>query len=293
MRVPYAVHVIVRFPAYRQYTAARIEVNDAMMALLIGARLGQHALSNTPASPEVLLPTLFGQISGIARLNRTAGDAAQLLADAERHLAYMAIPYALTVHSSFLVQAAAMLRDDGRDEDSAVHAIPRQEDLTKLSLETAHEYIAERCDENLDGNLLPLFDLTRRIRNRIVHFNGVAGSRLSADYRKLSVDTRAGWEELARRPLGDAIESGRLEVAEGELIAVLAISHHLTRRINDLLARTLSREYWATTAVRDYREMYPRRFAERDRRLRRVIGHASRLYAPLRLTEAELRAAGA
>jgi hypothetical protein len=35
--------VIVHFPAYRRFSEARIEADDAMMVLLIGARLGEHA----------------------------------------------------------------------------------------------------------------------------------------------------------------------------------------------------------------------------------------------------------
>lgn len=81
----------MRYPAYRRYSEARIAVNDAMMALLIGARLGEHALGNSAASPSARLPELFGRIEGIQRLNRTAGDAAVLLARAEEHLVHMAI----------------------------------------------------------------------------------------------------------------------------------------------------------------------------------------------------------
>jgi hypothetical protein len=114
-------------------------VNDAMMALLIGARLGEHALSTSAASPDALLPDLFGQIPGIERLNRTAGDAARLLRDAETHLAYMAIPYALTIHGAFLVSVCEMVRAAGRDEIGGDYDHPRVHDPTKLSLENGHE----------------------------------------------------------------------------------------------------------------------------------------------------------
>jgi len=284
--------VLVRFPAYRRYSEARIEVNDAMMALLIGARLGEHALRTSAADPSALLPSLFGQIAGIARVNRTAGDAARLLGDAEKHLAYMAIPYALTVHSAFLVSAARMLRDDRRDEPSHDYSVPRQGDLTKLSLDIAHEYIAARGVVGLDDTLLALFHVARRIRNRIVHFNGSAGSRLAADYKTLPKAARASWEDLAGRPLPAAISAGRLELAEGELVATLAISRHLAQETNSLLAHSLSRPYWARVVIDDYRSAYPQRFGERDRRVRRVLGHAERLYRPLKLSEAELTQAG-
>jgi hypothetical protein len=283
--------MIVRFPAYRRFSEARIEANDAMMALLIGARLGRHALETSAASPEALLPSLFGQICGIGRLNRTAGDSARLLAGAERHLAYMAIPYALAVHGSFMVAAAQMVRDDGRDPVTNRYALPHHEDPTKLSLEIAHEYITERCGVKLDGTLLPLFHIARRIRNRIIHFAGVPGSRLATEYRSLSSEARDSWEHLAGRPLLDALGSKRLTLCDGELIAVLGVSRNLVQEINDLLAQTLSRAYWASLAVGDYRENHPERFGERDRQLRRVRGYAQHFYKPLRLTDDELATA--
>jgi len=284
--------VIIRFPAYRRFSEARIEVNDAMMALLIGARLGEHALSTTAASPDALLPSLFGRIPGIERFNRTAGDAAKLLAGAEEHLAYMAIPYALAIYGSFLVGAAGMLREDMRDMPGRPYRLQRQDDLTKLSLELSHEYIAERCGATLDGTMLPLFHVARRVRNRVVHFGGAVGSHLLGDYRALSPDVRSSWERLAGRSLPAAVDSGRLALRDGELIAVLAITRNLGHAVNDLLARTLSRGYWARLAVSDYRASYPERFGERDRRLRRLRGHANRLYGPLRLSDEELLDAG-
>jgi hypothetical protein len=284
--------MMVRFPAYRQFSDARVEINDAMMALLIGARLGEHALRTSAASPDVRLPALFGQIEGIHRVNRTAGDAATLLAGAEQHLAYMAIPYALSVHGAFIARAAEMLRDDGRDEASQQHQFARQADLAKLSLENAHEYVAERClGRALDADLLSLFHMCRRVRNRIVHFGGAAGSRLASEYRNLSQDARDSWENLAGRSLPAAVVRGRLELGEGELVVVLAISRHLGQEVNGLLARTLSREYWAKLAVCDYRESHPERFGQRNRRARRLLGHADRLYRPLALTAEELLAA--
>jgi hypothetical protein len=61
----------LKFPAYRRYHDARVAASDSLMALLIGARLGQHALSTSPADPKSHLPDLFGLIPGIERVNRT------------------------------------------------------------------------------------------------------------------------------------------------------------------------------------------------------------------------------
>ena len=283
--------MILRFPAYRRYSDARVEVNDAMMALLIGARLGEHALSTSAADPDALLPSLFGQIPGIARLNRTAGDAAGLLAEAEVHLASMAIPYTLAVHGAFLAAAAQMVRDAGLDQRDAAFEVKRCGDLHKLPLDTGHEYIAERCRGQTNPALLSLFHIARQLRNRIIHSNRTPGSRLLQEFRTLQPAARESWEGLAGRPLTAAVASGRLEPKEGELVAVLAVSRHLVQDINTLLARKLSREYWARVAVADYRALHPQRFGERARRLRRLQGHAASFYAHLGLTEDELKAA--
>jgi hypothetical protein len=282
--------VSVGFPAYRQYSNARIEVNDAMMALLIGARLGEHALSTSAASPDVRLPTLFGQIASIRRFNRTAGDAARLLGTAEVHLAYMAIPYVLAVHSTLIESVAQMVRDDGKDE-AGTFEIKRVSDLSKLSLSNGHEYIVERCGRSLDTDLLPLFHLTRAIRNQIVHAGGNCGSRLPRVYRALPPRSEASWENLAGRSLSDAMASGRLDLREGELVAVLAVSHYTARALNDLIAGTLSREYWARLAVEDYRRAHPDRYGPQATRLRRLKGHTRQHYRRLGLTDAELLAA--
>lgn len=90
------------------------------------------------------------------------------------------------------------------------------------------------------------------------------------------------------RPLLDVLRSKRLTLGDGELIAVLGVSRNLVQEINDLLAQTLSRTYWASLAVGDYRESHPDRFGERDRQLRRVRGYAQHFYKPLRLTDDEL-----
>lgn len=188
--------MLIRFPAYRHYTTARIEANDAMMALLIGARLGQHALATSAAGDDVRLPSLFGRIPAIERLNRTTAEAAALLDEAERHLAYMAIPYVLSAHGALLVDVAEMLRNDGRDDEAQRYRLPWQGDLAKLALEIGHEYVAERAGGTLDENLLILFHFTRRVRNRIIHSAGEAGSRLPAEYRSLPGAVRQSWARL-------------------------------------------------------------------------------------------------
>jgi hypothetical protein len=260
------------------------------MALLIGARLGEHALSNSAADPGAHLPELFGRIAGIARVNRTVADAARLLRDAEHHLASMGIPYVLGVQGAFLSDAIAMLREDGKDDESGSWSIPWRQDPNDVSLSEIHEYVAERCGRGLPAELLELFHLARRIRNRVVHFAGEAGSRLPGDYRKLPREAKARWEEVAGRPLTVSAD-GRLELSEGELVAVLATTYRLAQAVNEMLVATLSREYWARAIVADYQTLEPQRFGEQAQRMRRLMGHARVYYGAISVTKDELQAA--
>ena len=166
--------------------------------------------------------------------------------------------------------------------------LDRQSDLAQLSLDIAHEYVEERCRLDLDPTLLQLFHLSRRLRNRIIHFSGVAGSRLLGEYRQLPKPARESWERLAKRPLTQAVIDDRLALREGELIAVLATSRHLAQEVSNLLAHTIDRDVWTDIAIADYRASHAQNFGERDSRERRVKGFAARFYSPLKLTVDEI-----
>lgn len=279
----------IDFPAYRNYHEARVAVSDAQMALLIGARLGQHVLRGTRADPRSHLPALFNEVTGIERVNRTVADSERLLQASEHHLASMGIPYVLGVQSAFLSDCIDMLREDGKDKESDHWAVPWRPDPRGVPLSDGHEYIAERCGADLPTDLLETMQLARRIRNRILHFAGRAGSRLPGEYRTLSRPTRERWESFTGRPL-QVDRRGTLELSEGELIAVLATTRHLAAVINDLLAETISRPHWARLAVQDYRANQPQRFGEKAQRTRRLMSHARVFYGPLALTPEELEA---
>src|SRR4051794_8865769 len=91
-----------------------------MVALMLGARLGQDQLREAGGPPDAKLPELFGEVPGIRMLNRTAEDAAGLLSDAEGHLASMGVPYVLGVHAVLMSAVITMLREDGHDDPNAV-----------------------------------------------------------------------------------------------------------------------------------------------------------------------------
>jgi hypothetical protein len=164
--------ILILFPAYRTYQEARIAANDAMMALLIGSRLGAHTLELNAGSPH-LIPEIFPGVNGAKRLNRTVADAQSLMRSSEKYLAYMAIPFVLSVHATLLVAAVRMIREDGKDQSS--------DDPTKISLDELHERIEGLWPSSLPAGDLRLFHFSRYLRNRIIHFGGAAGSNLRTD----------------------------------------------------------------------------------------------------------------
>jgi hypothetical protein len=183
---------LILFPAYRVYQEARIAANDAMMALLIGSRLGAHTLELNAGSPH-LIPEIFPGVNGAKRLNRTVADAQSLMRSSEKYLAYMAIPFVLSVHATLLVAAIRMIREDGKDQST--------DDPTKISLDELHERIEGLC---LRAYPLETFDFSISpgiFRNRIIHFGGAAGSNLRTEYAGLGTSLRKYWEGLAGRPL--------------------------------------------------------------------------------------------
>src|SRR6266571_6922255 len=102
----------VKFPAYRRYTAARQEANNAMIALLAGSRLAAHTLQLTAGSTS-LLPQIFPAIPHIRHFNLQTETARQLLLDADSHLGAVAVPYALAVHEDYVMSCLSLLKSIG------------------------------------------------------------------------------------------------------------------------------------------------------------------------------------
>src|SRR5215475_4717105 len=84
----------VRFAEYRRYEARRVEVRNAMMALLAGAGMASHLLQLTRGSRH-LLPEGFPRVPHIGRFNLRTEVARQILDAADTHLGAMSVPYGL------------------------------------------------------------------------------------------------------------------------------------------------------------------------------------------------------
>lgn len=278
----------IQFPAYRHFEASRIAMNDAAMSLVVGLRLGGVLLDQAPALERGRhLPDLFGYVPDIKRLNRTAEDAAVLLRDSERHVAYMGIPFVLSVYHSLTVKAVRFLELDGK-----FAGISGTSDAT-IKLEHVHGLLAGEGGLSLPRVEVQMLDFVRQVRNRIVHYEGTPGSRLRGAYLALPKEARDLWERWTARQFTEALSDGPrpMELRAVDLTPALALTKRLGKAINGELGRTISRSLWAKVVIEDYRDMEPDRFRNRGMRLRRIRGLARHLYADLGLSDDELQVA--
>lgn len=281
----------ILFPGWREYKAARTEANDAMMALLVAARIGAHTLESSPARPNVLLSDLYGSIRGIGRLDVTVGRGGELMGTAERHLAFMGIPFCLAVHDALTQRVIDLLRAGGRDAPAATWKHPYVKKPGEVGLARVHAYISERVGVPLDPTDAELFRLVNRLRNRIVHHAGVANQPLLDEYEAGWSNARPEWESLTGRALSiDA--DGVLQLGESEIVAAFALLDRLAHQINSALhPPVISREFWADVVVEDFRSRNRRSFGQPAIRMRKLAGQARTFYSSIGLTDADLEAA--
>jgi len=270
----------VKFPAFRQHELARIEANDAMVALLVGRGLATHTLDLLRGS-TVGLPQAFPEVPFVQKLNRSIPEAQDLLSSSERHLAYMSIPFALSVHHQFAKTAARLLSGSGDDGQTV--------DDARLDLDQIHGFLEELSTTSFDEAEVHQFQFARRLRNRILHFGGTPGTHLRTYYhQEMSDAARAEWERRAgREPM--LTPGVPLELGAGELFATLGCAKALADAINTVLQPVLPRAQWADMAVDDWANRPNAK--PKPNPIGGIIRYTRRLYGPLELTDAEVLAA--
>lgn len=282
----------IRFPAWRNYNAARIEANDATMALLIASRFGADTLGSSLALPEAPLAVVYGKIAGIHRMNVTVGRAAELMGSAERHLAFAAIPFVFSIHDALMQAMIQMLRDAGVDYSSP-HWTPKyawRSKVKDIGLARSHGYIEERIGSTITAADAQMFQLANTVRNRIIHHAGHSSAYLEKTYATGWSGGRAAWEALTGRPLVTTAD-GRLRLGEPEIVATLAVSKRIADQLNHYMhPPCVSRDHWCSVVVEDFRLVNKQRFNQRHARGRPLLGHARTFYSSLNLGQAELEA---
>jgi len=216
--------------AYSKFTDARIKANDAMIALLIGSRLSSITIHGLDLSEGELLKAYFNEINlqGHERFNLTSSEALRVLSDAENHLAYMAIPYTLSIYERFVRDVIKILKASECDSIKLM----RDDEIRDLKLDKMHAIIFTELKIRFDPIDDGLFNVIRQIRNRIMHSGGTSGSHVISEYKNMKKEYKAEWERLAGRPLTSALKDGRFVFNDGELFATLAICQRLVNQIN-------------------------------------------------------------
>ena len=270
----------IRFPAYRNYEASRIEANNAMMALLAGSRLAANTLLLTEGS-HALLPTMFPRVPHIRRFNLTTEAARQLLLDADSHLGAVAVPYALAVHEDFIMTAISMLKDAG---------IPIQSQKKAVKAWNMHEAFFRTCGTSSQSPAIEHFHLLRCMRNAQIHEAGKVTKDLADLITHLSATAVTAWQHLTGRVPGDVVATGRVVFGASDIFAAFAVTKELGRQANAALGSSLPRAEWAEVAVRDFTAATSRT-RNSDQWMRGLRGYARDNYKPLQLTDSELDAA--
>lgn len=271
----------VRFPAYRDYYDNRVEVNDAMAALLVGSRLAGHTLSLTAGSTATL-GQLFPAVEHIDRFNLRSDRARDFLNSADHHIASVAIPYALATHEDFVTGMIELLKSEGKT--IIEHGKP-------IRAWNMHTVLFETCGVP-DPESVQTFHVLREMRNCITHAGGGVGQKLRDAVAGMGAAARSAWADinLGAAPEGIEDENGRLALTAEHVFTAFAVTKRLGREINAALAQALDKSTWARMAVEDYhaQSSKPRNSAAWRRSL---VGYVRYFYAAANLEEQDLESA--
>lgn len=270
---------LVHFPAYRAFDDLRVVANDALMALLIGGRVGRAALAE--ADPDSWLPDVV-PVEDVRRLHLRVGASSELIESSEKYLSIMGIPFTLSVYQGYLGNVIKFLQTAEVDQSGR--------NPFKFMLDEMHPHLKE-CGVSLESDLCRLFEVVRLMRNRILHAAGIQGSLVRSAYKQLPKPARGWWEERTGREIEFDGSGEMLNLGPPELIGSLALTKELGRQTNEGLIPIIPREMWAFIVVEDYRSCHPDKFKLKPQVFRSLKGYSNNLYAPLALSEEELGSA--
>ena len=236
----------ILFRTYRDYVDNRIEVNNAMMALLAGSRLAAHTLSLTVGSTTTLAQ-LFPAVEHIERFNLRSDSARQLLADADQHMASVAIPYALATHEEFVMDMLKLLSAEGRT------LITHGKQVKAWHM---HSVLFETCRYAEPVEWMQTFHVLREVRNSIIHAGGAVDTRLTDAIDAMGPAARSGWSKLnlSTQPESLIGDNGRLALTAGNVFTAFALTKRIGREINAALGQELDESTWARVAVADFHD---------------------------------------
>jgi hypothetical protein len=176
----------VNFRAYRQYEAMRVDVSNALMALLAGAQLASHLLLLNKGSAR-LLPEIYPQVPHIRRVNLTGEATCELLEAAETHLGAMGVPYALAIHEDHLKTCVSLL------ERASLCPGGTAENTV---LARAHSEIERATGNSFNTDSLTQLTTLRLMRNCTIHSGGRASQTLINQIATWPPNVEINWRKL-------------------------------------------------------------------------------------------------
>ncbi|MFJ8919847.1 hypothetical protein ACIREK_10250 [Streptomyces sp. NPDC102415] len=268
------------YSEYREYFRTRVEVNNAMMALLAGSRLAGHTLQLTAGSQRTLAE-LFPAVEHIGRFNLRSDEARSLLRNADHHLTSVALPYALATHEDFVMSSIEFLRNEG-------FAIKKGGKAVKAW--NMHSVLFNSAGSAIPHDLLQSFDLLREMRNSTIHAGGKLQPNLLKSVSAMGASSTAEWQRLNSQAPSDVIASGQVSLNASHIFTAFAVTKSLARRINTSLRSAIPKSSWARIAVEDYQEITSKTKNSSSWR-RSLIGYVRLNYSPANLTETDLEQA--
>ncbi len=280
----------VKYRGYREYIESRVTINNSMMAILAGTKLAAFTLSRSKGS-DLTLKKLYPEVRHIGKFNLNADNAIKILADAEEHLAAVALTYALATHENFVIQSLDMLRAEG----IAVTLDGSVVENRKVTAKSMHNILFQSSMCSAPNEWLLCFSLMREVRNCIAHNGGRVGNQVNDAFTAMSPNAKGEWERITGAPMADLIQAGRIVVGAGHISLAFAITKRLGREINKALVSIIPRNAWAQIAVEDYDQSTKtsRRPRNSDQWFRGLAGYVRFNYGPLKLNDSELHSAAA
>jgi len=234
---------VVKFPAYRIYEESRIEMNDAVIAILISLGLAENNLKTQDGSKH-MLPEAFPHVKHIERMNLSFSSASKLLLNSESHLSTMALPYVMSLHEEYVMTTIKLLQ---------VARLINRQTLTSTSSKTMHEKFENASGFQVTQKLLEQFHLIRLIRNSLIHSGGIPSNNLLQFSQAISSVSISEWEKTASRNPSQLIVANKpMNLSYGEIFATLSVTQNIAKELNIGLQRTIPKSMWSNILLEDF-----------------------------------------
>ncbi|CKI34089.1 hypothetical protein LTT02_25520 [Mycolicibacterium smegmatis] len=269
----------VKYPEYRQYQEISIDVNNAVMSLLAGSRIANHAIVNNGTQNQQLAD-IFPTVEHIDRFNLRVGPATKYLSAADDHLASMEITYALAVHEDFVTSAIEFARSAGVNVSSS----------RPITAKSMHRVLFNALGYTARPESTECFQLLRCMRNAVVHAGRRVQQELTNQISNMSPAAVQEWQRLNGQPPSDVVQQAELVLVASHIFSAFAVIKQLGRDISAALAATIPVRVWAEVCVQDFQESTKNNRNSSGWR-RALIGYARSRYGPVNIPESDLESA--